>query len=42
MKPGILGILCIALLSLSWSIGTEGRSPNERPDWWKEYQNAPC
>lgn len=42
MKTGILGMLCIALLSLSWSIGTEGRSPNERPDWWKAYENAPA
>ncbi|GIV07481.1 MAG: hypothetical protein KatS3mg017_0683 [Fimbriimonadales bacterium] len=42
MKTGILGILCMALLSLSWGIGTEGRSPNERPDWWKEYENAPA
>ncbi len=42
MKTGLLGILCMGLLSLSWGIATEGRSPNERPDWWKNYENAPA
>ncbi len=23
-----------------WAIGTEGRSPDERPDWWKPYEGA--
>ena len=32
----------IGVLALSWGIGTEGRSPNERPDWWKPYENAPA
>jgi hypothetical protein len=32
----------IGVLGLSWGIGTEGRSPNERPDWWKPYENAPA
>jgi len=35
-------ILSAAILALSWGIGTEGRSPNERPDWWKQYDNAPA
>ncbi|MFN7018945.1 MAG: hypothetical protein ACK4RG_06680 [Fimbriimonadales bacterium] len=42
MRIGITGILCTAILALSWGIATEGRSPNERPEWWKEYQNAPA
>jgi hypothetical protein len=32
----------LGLLVLSWGIATEGRSPNERPDWWKPYENAPA
>ncbi len=33
-------VLCVGLNSSLWSIATEGRLPNERPDWWKEYDNA--
>ncbi|MCX7925593.1 MAG: hypothetical protein N2554_07270 [Fimbriimonadales bacterium] len=42
MRIGITGILCLVSLALSWGIATEGRSPNERPDWWKQYDNAPA
>ena len=42
MRTVIWGILSVGLLALSWGIGTEGRSPNERPDWWKPYENAPA
>ncbi len=42
MRNWILGILCATSLALSWGIATEGRSPNERPDWWKQYDNAPA
>ncbi len=42
MRNWILGILCAASIALSWGIATEGRSPNERPDWWKQYDNAPA
>lgn len=38
----LVGILSLGLLALSWGIGTEGRSANERPEWWKEYENAPA
>lgn len=38
----LVGILSAGLLALSWGIGTEGRSANERPEWWKEYENAPA
>ncbi len=33
-------VLILGLISPIWGIGTEGRSPHERPDWWKEYDNA--
>jgi hypothetical protein len=42
MRTVIGGILSVGILALSWGIGTEGRSPNERPDWWKPYENAPA
>ncbi|MCS7300713.1 MAG: hypothetical protein NZ556_04070 [Fimbriimonadales bacterium] len=42
MRTLILGFVSATLIALSWSIGTEGRSPNERPDWWKPYENAPA
>jgi hypothetical protein len=32
----------MSLIALSWGIATEGRSPHERPDWWKPYENAPA
>ncbi len=39
----IMGMSLLALLCLwlnGWGIISEGRSPNERPDWWKQYENA--
>lgn len=38
----LVGLLSAGLFALSWGIGTEGRSANERPEWWKEYENAPA
>ncbi len=35
-------VVCIAIWSTGWAIATEGRNPNERPSWWKEYENAPA
>ncbi|MER3402948.1 MAG: hypothetical protein C4336_02620 [Armatimonadota bacterium] len=35
------GIAVLGFISPAWSIGTEGRSPHERPDWWKQYENVP-
>ncbi len=36
-----LGTIAIASLWLfGWSIVSEHRSPNERPEWWKPYENA--
>ncbi|GBC93510.1 hypothetical protein HRbin15_02001 [bacterium HR15] len=34
------GIVLLGLLTMGWGIISEGRSPNERPDWWKQYENA--
>jgi hypothetical protein len=42
LRTVVLSILSVGLLVLSWGIATEGRSPNERPDWWKPYENAPA
>lgn len=35
------GIVLLGLMSQAYAIGTEGRSPHERPEWWKQYENAP-
>lgn len=34
------GLLTLGLVVCAFGIGTEGRSPHERPDWWKTYENA--
>jgi hypothetical protein len=43
MKPFCRTIASLMVLGLfvgSWGIISEGRSPNERPDWWKPYEHA--
>lgn len=35
------GIVLLGLMSQACAIGTEARGPNERPDWWKQYENVP-
>jgi len=43
MKPlcrVIASLIGLGLLAGGWGIISEGRSPNERPDWWKQYENA--
>jgi len=43
MRQQQIAITVIALTGLltnGWGIVSEGRSPNERPDWWKPYENA--
>lgn len=42
MRTTLLILLCAGAIMQGWSIATEGRSPNERPDWWKPYENAPA
>lgn len=37
-----VSVVCMVLaIPLSWGIATEGRRPDERPEWWKAYENAP-
>ncbi|MCS7066326.1 MAG: hypothetical protein NZL85_08650 [Fimbriimonadales bacterium] len=43
MRRYLTGVSLITALCLwlnGWGIISEGRSPNERPDWWKQYENA--
>lgn len=42
MRTILLSVLSMGALMFGWGIATEGRSPNERPDWWKPYENAPA
>ncbi|MDW8106045.1 MAG: hypothetical protein RMK45_01055 [Armatimonadota bacterium] len=41
MRIGISMVCAVLTVALSWGIATEGRRPDERPEWWKAYENAP-
>ena len=36
----IANLIGLGLFAGGWGIISEGRSPNERPDWWKQYEDA--